>query len=260
MALFDKPFGLAGERKALAILCLTFYMLMYGLLSLLLYNAPPDQPEVRGWWLCFAALAGTYGVAFFALAADWFWARWFAIGLGYSGLTVAGWGMVTQKAIDPVMLFYGATHGAIALFLQGQKLAQQFDLKPGWRELLRLDEHGVERVRASVTRAAASLPTLILVALAPREETGEMLLLAGVGLCGLLLLRTWGVMLLGVVGALLPLMLLSGHGHVALPMGHQALLGFPLVHQLGLISSAYLLAASAPFLRPIASFLKSRTA
>ena len=100
LPLLEGGFGLAGERKAIALLCLAFYMAFYWLLSLILYNAPPDEPQLRAWWACFAALGGVYGTAFFALGADWFWARWFAVGLGYSGLTVAGWGMVQMRAIE----------------------------------------------------------------------------------------------------------------------------------------------------------------
>ena len=196
MAFLDKPFGFAGERKAIALTCLAFYAAIFSLLSLLLSNAPPDQPEVRAWWACFAALGACYGLSFFALGADWFWARWFAIGLGYSGVTVAGWSLFTMRTLDPVMLFYGLTHGAIALFLQGQKLVEQFDAKPGWRETLHLDDNGVAKVRHTITRAAASLPTLILIALAPKEGRGELLLLAAAGLFGVLWLRTWGVLLL----------------------------------------------------------------
>lgn len=257
MAFLDRPFGFAGERKAIALTCLGFYSAIFGLLSLLLSNAPPDQAEVRAWWPCFAALGGCYGLSFFALGADWFWARWFAIGLGYSGVTVAGWSLFTMRTLDPVMMFYGLTHGAIALFLQGQKLVDQFDAKPGWRERLRLDDNGVAKVRHTITRAAASLPTLILVALAPKEGRGELLLLAGAGLLGVLWLRTWGVLLLLGLGLGLPLLTL--HTHPPTVSGHPALLAWPLVHQLGLLSAGFLCAASVPFIQPITQFLSGRS-
>lgn len=257
MAFMDRPFGFAGERKAIALTCLGFYAAVFGLLSLLLSNAPPDQPEVRAWWPCFAALGGCYGLSFFALGADWFWARWFAIGLGYSGVTVAGWSLFTMRSLDPVMMFYGLTHGAIALFLQGQKLTDQFDAKPGWRETLNLDDNGVAKVRHTITRAAASLPTLILIALAPKEGRGELLLLAAAGLFGVLWLRTWGVLLLLGLGLSLPLLTL--HTHPPTISGSPALLAWPLVHQLGLVSAAFLCAASIPFVRPIAQFLGGRS-
>lgn len=262
LPVLDQPFGLAGERKALSILCLAFYTALYALFSLLFYLAPPDQPEVRGWMPAFAALALTYGTAFFALSADWFWARWFAIGLGYSGLTVAMWGMVTQKAIDPVLLFYGVTHGLVALCLQGEKLASHFDGQESWRKWLRVDDQGAEKVRHTVTRAAASLPTLILIALAPKEGSQALLVLAGVGLFAVLRNRTAGVLLLLGTGLALPLTLL--HGHVTPVMTSHSLLDTLLqpvaLHQLGLVASAFLLSASLPFVRPIARFLSGRAA
>jgi hypothetical protein len=247
--------GLSGERKAFALLCLAFYTAFFGLLSLLLWNAPPDQAEVRAWWGCFAALAGCYGLSFFSLGAGWFWARWFAMGLGYSGVTVAFWSVVTQRTIDPVIAFYGATHGIILLFLQGKQLTAEFDAKPGWRKALGLDENGVQRVRATVTRAAASLPTLILIALAPREG-GEGLLAAALGVLGL-----WGLLRARTVGALAllaaaPLTLLSGfHAHSAATGGAHALIAPDLLHLLSLSAGLVLLSAALPFVRPMLRFL-----
>ncbi len=256
MSILDKPFGLAGERKACALVCLSFYAALFGLLALLLYNAPPDQPEVRAWWTCFAALGACYGVSFFALGAGWFWARWFAIGLGYSGVTLAGWSIFTQRAIDPVMAFYGLTHGVIALFLQGQRLAEEFDAKPEWRKTLGLDEKSVLRVRQSVTRAAASLSTLIVIALAPREGNEGLWIasLAIVGLVGVLRLRTFGVLALLGAGLILPWPeLLHSHAAASAPF-----LSYQLIHLMGLTAAFLLVAASAPFLRPIARFVTGR--
>jgi hypothetical protein len=258
MVILDKPFGLAGERKACALVCLSFYTAFFGLLALLLYNAPSDQPELRAWWGCFAALASCYGVSFFALGAGWFWARWFAIGLGYSGLTLCFWVILKQRTIDPVMAFYGLTHGIIVVFLQGQRLVEEFDAKPDWRKSLGLDEEAAVRVRHSVTRAAASLPGLIMIALAPSEGSEGLLIatLATVGLLGILRLRTAGVLALLVAGLLLPfpVLLHSHHG-----IGLHPLMSGSLVHVIGLTSAAALLLASAPFLRPVARFALGRT-
>ncbi len=254
------PIGLAGERKAFALLCLAFYTAFFGLLSLLLWNAPPDQPEVRAWWGCFAAFAGCYGLAFFALGAGWFWARWFAIGLGYSGVTVAFWSIVTQRAIDPVIAFYGATHGIILLFLQGKHLIAEFDAKPGYRKTLGLDENGVQRIRATVTRAAATMPTLILIALAPREG-GEGLLAAALGIFGI-----WGLLRARTLGALAllsaaPLTLLSAlHGHSVAQSGVGSLVAPDLIHFLALSAGLVLLSATVPFIRPMLRFVSRPSA
>ncbi len=265
MEIFEKPFGFVGERKACVLLCLAFYMGFFALLSLLLRNAPPDQPEIRAWWACFAALGACYGVSFFALGAGWFWARWVAIGLGYSGLTLAGWSIITQRSIEPVMAFYGLTHGVIALFLQGQRLVEEYDAKPAWRKALGLDDKAVVQVRQSVTRAAASLPTLIMIALSPREgqEGLWVAALAIVGLCGLLQMRTVGVLALFTAGLLLPWTLLS-HSHVQMqglnPSSVAPFLSYDTIHLMGLSAAALLLAASAPYMRPVLRFLRSRPA
>jgi len=256
MALLEQPFGFAGERKACALVCLSFYASFFGLLALLLRNAPPDQPEVRAWWPCFAALAACYGLSFFALGAGWFWARWFAIGLGYSGVTLAGWTLFQQRSIDPVMAFYGLTHGIIALFLQGQRLTEEFDAKPDWRKTLGLDESAVVRVRQSVTRAAASLPTIIVIALAPRQGS-EGLLVASLGLIGLfgiLRMRTYGVLALFGAGVLLPWTVFSHSYHGA---AVHSVLSDGMIYVMGLTAAGLLIAASAPFLRPVLRFIAS---
>ena len=37
----------------------------------------------------FVALALCYGVAFVGVVAEWFWGRWFATGLAWSGVMIA---------------------------------------------------------------------------------------------------------------------------------------------------------------------------
>ncbi|MCS6911667.1 MAG: hypothetical protein RMK29_09420 [Myxococcales bacterium] len=248
------PIGFAGERKAIALLVLAFYTALYSLMALLMANAP-DHPELRAWWPCFASLAGCYGIGFFALGADWFWARWFAIGLGYSGLTLAGWGLFMQRAIEPMLLFYGITHGLVVLVLQGERLKAHFDAKPGWREKFHLDEAAATKVRHTVTRAAASLPTLIMLALAPRDNPAGLALLAvaTLGLLGVLRLRTWGILALGSAG-------LGGLGFVlgAAPPSATQIIPGPLVHAAGLAASAFLLLSVVPFFRPMVRFLAQR--
>jgi hypothetical protein len=254
------PIGFAGERKAVALLCLAFYLAFFGLMALLMANPPPELPELRAWWPCFAALALCYGMSFFSLAAGWFWARWFAIGLGYSGLTTAAWGVVMQRTLEPTLVFYGLTHGLIALLLQGEKLAAQFDAQPGWRERLNLDENGVVRVRHTVTRAAASLPTLIMIALAPRESAYglALLALATLGVWGVLRLRTWGVLALFGAGSATLLSLLVGHGHGAHEVSALGVFPAGLLHGLGVAGGIFLLLSALPFGRPILRYVLAR--
>ncbi len=267
-----RPFGFAGERKAVSLLILAFYMAFFGLIALV--ASQNEEPE---WARCFLALLACYGLGFFALASGWFWARWFAIGLGYSGLTTAIWGMISLKQIEPVMLFYGLTHGIVALFLQGERLIAQYDSKPEWRQQLGLDEEAVYRVRKMVTRFASGLPTLIMFALAPR---GNMLgfqgtplwkwALLGIAVAGLFIAlrgRTLGlVLLLGSTFAFL----MSAMNDSLLALHHPKLiLNHPLLgHRIYLLGQLHaslvfvivpaiaLGACLIPFVKPILTFLK----
>jgi hypothetical protein len=194
--------GFERTRRALAALALSLFVFFYLLLS---FNAP------EGWGPAFLALSMCYAVAFMGVAAEWFWGRWFADGLGWSGLLVAvaslfmiGW--------TPVLAIYGALHGVVVLALAGKKMAERFDLQPTWRERYGMDEFGVARLRKTVTRASASLPSVILWALGPKNPEEGMLFagicvlagaLAVVGLAGVIRLRTWGLAALVGAGALL---------------------------------------------------------
>lgn len=258
MLLSSTPIGLVGERKAVSLLVLAFYTVFFGLLGLLFANLPPDVPE-RVLWRMWTALSACYGVGFFALAAGWFWARWFAVGLGYSGLTLGTWGVliafVKGYAVDPTLIFFGATHGLVTLLLQGQLMAAEFEGKPAWRERFNLDENGVARVRNSVTRAATSLLTLILFLLGPQQDRESLWLLGTVtlGVLGLLRLRSAGLLLIGLSGvATLALSVLrAGHVSVASALGDPAVI-------FGLSAGTLLLWAVAPFAGPMARFLRDR--
>lgn len=256
MFLPQNPIGFVGERKALALLSLAFYVVFYGFMWLL----SNLQPDMQPWWPMFAALCATYGVGFFSLAAEWFWGRWFAIGLGYSGLTIAGWGVVMNRSLDPVLVFYGLTHGLAALCLQGERMAARFDARPDWRERFRLDDATVLRLRHTVTRAAAGLPTMIMFLLAPRETEMALLplVLAGLGLYGLLRLRTIGALLLPAAGAI-TLGLLAAHATGGHPHFHFLYSGYHAFAQgAGLLGGLFLLLSALPFARPMGRFLFGR--
>jgi hypothetical protein len=240
-------FGLVGERKALSLLCLAAYATLFGLMGVIAMSQIPE------WTACFVALAVCYGVGFFAVAANWFWGRWFAVGLGYSGLTMAIMAVVATRELSSAMVIFGVMHALIAICLLGDKMQAVYEARTDWRARWKLDDQGVARVRASVTRAASSLPSLILWVLAPREGA-EMALLAaaGIGLYGLLRGRSWGVLALGatgvaavtgaVIGHIEPLSFGDGGG--AIPGGW-----------LAAAAGVALLASFAPFARGVASRL-----
>lgn len=261
-------FGFAKTRRAVAAFALSVFVSLYLLLSL----RAPD-----GWGPAFLALSLCYLVAFLAVAADWFWGRWFAAGLGWSGVMVAAMSMVMIGWMWPLAI-YGGLHALVVLLLLGKRMAALYDLQEGWRQRFSMDEFGVARLRKTVTRSAASLPSLILWALGPKEPGQGMLhslflaftvVVGASGVAGVVRLRTWGVMALGTVAAAL---IAHGGFHVfpevatggGLPQGTSVILQrvwgvYPGVVALAamfgtLLPGTLLLTAVAPFAPPVWRF------
>jgi hypothetical protein len=190
--------GFEKERAAGALLPLGFFVSLYTVVAM---TAPP------AWMPAFGALALCYLTAFLAVASQWFWGRWFASGLGWSGLMV-GLASLVHPDIgwNPLLFTYTLLHAVIIAGLIGSKMAARYELQTSWRERFAMDEYGVARLGKAVTRASASLPTLILWALAPRPGQGieiaaaVFFLIGAVGVAGMLRLRTWGAVVLGLAG------------------------------------------------------------
>ena len=92
--------GFERTRRALAGLGLSAFVTLYLLVAL-------SAPEGLGPVL--VALAACYAVAFVAVVAEWFWGRWFATGLAWSGVMVA----IASLAIVgwvPVLAIMGGLH------------------------------------------------------------------------------------------------------------------------------------------------------
>lgn len=240
--------GLVGERRAGAVLVLAFFGVVYFLVAL-------ANPEGLG--RAFGGLAACYGLGAFALAAGWFWARWYANGLAWSGVmmgtlavVMGGWSVATGV--------YLGTHGVVVLCLKGRKMAEVYDNQAAWRERYRLDEQGALRVRRAVTRAAAALPSLILWALAPRTESGALavLVVGALGLIGLIRMRSLGVLLCGAsgVGAAILAAGASSRAPVVTIAGSSVAVPSPV--WLAVIATLALLAVFVPFAVPIARFLR----
>jgi hypothetical protein len=183
---FEKP------RSAIALLPLSLFSFLYLLAAFM------GDPNLQ---LAFGALSLCYLTAFLAVASEWFWARWFATGLGWSGAMVAVAAMVMMGEVNAALMIFGGLHALVVVMLMGSKMVARYDMQPGWRQRFGMDEFGVVRLRKAVTRASAALPSLILWALGPRQGQGGALLvvaagLALLGLRGLVRLRTWGLMAL----------------------------------------------------------------
>ena len=252
--------GFVGERKAVALLCLGFYTTLFFMIGL---SARTEIPE---WVPVFTAMTLMYAVAFFSVAAEWFWGRWFAIGLGQWGITMMIMAWVTTRSLPPAMIIFGVMHALISLCLGGEKMAATFDAKPAWRERWKLDEQGVIRVRKSVTRAASSLPALIMFALAPREGQAVFgwaafaLVVAGFG--GILANRAYGVIAMlagaGVTGALV----IFGEQPFASSAYFEREFfiraGDATLMPVGIAAAVLVFAAALPFVKPMASYVFGR--
>lgn len=245
--------GFTHERKALALSLLGLFSSYFLLLMLI---ARSEMPE---WFPAFAAMFGLYFISFFGVAAHWFWGRWVAIGVGSWGATIAVWGIITARAFEPALVFLGVTHGVVALLLMGPSMAVHYEGRADWRARFGLDDAGVARLRKSVTRAASSLPAIVLFALAPRQDAGMTLaVLAVLGVGGLLAGRTIALAALALAaigslgmaafGSVTPL---DAHGFFLVPVGQVPQL-------LGLYAGVALLASVAPFVGPIGRFLRGR--
>jgi hypothetical protein len=257
--------GFERTRRAVAALTLSLLLSFHLVIALLLFlNGQTALVPAL------IALSVCYGVAFMGVAAEWFWGRWFAEGLGWSGVMIAVASLVMIGGWQPFLGIFGAAHGLVVLMLAGKKMAERFDLQPAWRERYGMDEFGVARLRKTVTRASASLPSVILWALAPKEPGQGMALtvvalatgaLAVGGLSGVVRLRSWGLVALAASVALLAPFASFGHGTIRLlDLGCPMALGW--VSRLfwggTIVPAALLLLAVLPFAVPAARFLRRR--
>jgi hypothetical protein len=237
--------GFVGERKAISCAILALYTLIFVLSAFSI----PDPRLVP----FLGSLAATYGLSFFAVVAGYFWARWFAIGLGLYGLST-GFLLIWQIGPEPVVVFYALTHGAVSLLLWGPRVAAQFDGRTDWRERFHMDENATHRLGRAVIRVGLTLPFLLAYGLAPREDAGQIVMaaaavgLAGAGIWGLLRLRTWGILAM-VAGALA---IAASTVLSASPLFLSAD-----ATGTGLVAAILLAAAAAPFAGPMLRFVRS---
>jgi hypothetical protein len=234
---------LVGERRAVASVVFAFYFILY--LSNALQGVGGELTPVL------YALAVCYGLAFFPLVAGYFWARWFAVGLGLYGVitSVAG---IWQMGPEPILLFIGGTHLAAVMSLWGSTMSESYDGQAAWRAKLHMDENAVQRLGRSVIRAGVSLPLVLIYALMPKQGGASMalsmgaLVLVAFGLRAIVKARTWGVVALGVAGGIMLTLaggdLLAHHDMLAL----RASLG-----------GALLISATLPFAAPMLRFVRA---
>ncbi|MCA9689153.1 MAG: hypothetical protein KC636_06050 [Myxococcales bacterium] len=237
-----------GIRRAIALLLLSLFFWQFLLTALL----GPDEL-----FACFLALAICYGVAFLGVAAEWFWARWFAMGLGQFGSFMLL--VLLQVGFDESVAFFGFSHLTVWLFLAGEGMAARYEHSEATAERWNFQEDSLALMRRAVRSAGMSLPFLILYVLGPKPELHQLLALglASAGFVALVRGRTWSVFALGTAGAIaladgLGLFGAPAIGRMMLdPVGSLQLSGpiFPLL-------AGGLLIIPALFARPMLRFLR----
>jgi uncharacterized membrane protein YecN with MAPEG domain len=242
---------LVGERRAIAAIIFTLFFLLW------LMNGLLGPDESRNMLL---ALSGCYGLAAFSLIAGYFWARWYAVGTGLFGLIVAIVGCWQMKALEPIFVFFGATHLVAAVALWGETMSGSYDGQLQWREKFHMDENAVQRLGRSVIRVGVSLPFVLMYAFAPKGNATAFVALglAVVGFAGMVKLRTWGVLALGAAG----IVMLAGSAHLICPYAPGAT-GFLMpATRLAVLSpfaiGLLVLTAIVPFVRPMGRWIAAR--
>lgn len=239
---------LLGIRRAISLLLLSLYFWNFLLVALL---GPEDL------YACYAALAGVYCVAFLGVAAEWFWARWFAIGLGQFGAFSLL--AIPQTGPEPSLLIFGISHLLVALFLGGEGMAARYEHSESTAERYNFQEESLVLMRRAIKSAGMSLPFLILFTLGPRPELLHLAALGlGVaGVVGVIRGRTWGLLAAGAAGAIaladgLGLFGAATHGYfLTTPSGSLILHG----PGFALLAGSMLLVPLA-FARPLVRFLR----
>ncbi len=238
-----------GIRRATALLFLSLFFWQYLLTAVL-------GPEEM-FHFCLA-LAACYGVAFMGVAAEWFWARWFAMGLGNFGAIILALGLL-QIGPDASILIFGIPHLLITVFLAGEGMASHYEHSEATAERWNFQEDSLALMKRAVRSAGFSLPIIIIWALGPEADAfaWTVLGLAVAGFVGMIRGRTWSVAALGAagIGAVVSGLGLFGQpgvGYLFLdPVGSLVVSGsiFPLL-------AACLLITPAIFAAPIARYLR----
>lgn len=182
---------MVGIRRAISLLLLSLFFWNFVLTAFL---GPDDV------FACFAGLSIVYGLAFVGVAAEWFWARWFAIGIGnFGSLTLLS---LLQAGMEETILVFGVSHLIISLFLGGEGMAARYEHSEATSERWNFQEESLVLMRRAIKSAGMSLPLLILYTLAPAPEALHLTALAAgaLGVFGLLRGRTWGLLAMAAAG------------------------------------------------------------
>src|SRR5262245_23378150 len=152
---------LVSFRRAIASLVFAGNGLLWLLNALL---GPPELLAVT------TSMAVVYGIAYFSVSADWFWGRWFGMGLCYFG-SLYLLALLQSPDYAAFLIVIGGSHLMALLCLYGSTMASSYEGSPEWRLAFNVDEDSARRLSRTVQSAATSLPILILQLLGPRPES-----------------------------------------------------------------------------------------
>lgn len=153
----------------------------------------------------FGSLGAIYGLAFAGIVGNWFWARWFAVGVGWWG-AFAGSSLMLSSGIGWFLILFTLTHLGVVGLLHNAEVAAAYEGRPDWRAKWNLDDRGAARVGGLVTNLGTLLPFAAFYAFFLRGMAVEGVLAMGVaaaGLAAIVRMRTWGLFAIAASGALL---------------------------------------------------------
>jgi hypothetical protein len=235
---------MAREQRALAAAVLGFFGTVWFLVAL-----------TGAAQALFGTLAFIYGMALFSLTAGYFWARWFARGLGWWGATI-GVILLVTAGLETAFIIFTVGHLVVVLGLMGEGVTALYDGRTDWRERYGVDDKTAKQVGRTVTNLGSLLPTVCLYTLAPRYgEAGAALTITAVVLVlvggwALLRMRTWG--LLTVTAATVVLFIASFD-----LLGSSGVFGvFMNPGIAALVAVGFFVAIIGPYARPITRWLQ----
>ncbi|MEM9193261.1 MAG: hypothetical protein AAGF12_29065 [Myxococcota bacterium] len=197
-------------------------------------------PVIRNFCI---ALTLIYGVGVVALAARFYWARWFARGLGWWGVMSGCLLMYVSGGVTRELLSFTIAHGIVLALLNSKSVIQAYDGQEAWRK--ELDEKMQRRMANLFTNLGTALPYIAFYALIPRGSGAAEIVglgLLGAALFGLARGKSWGLLGVGVTAMFL------------------AALGVHTASCSGVLLGLFVAAGFLPFVPTIVRFLRGAPA
>jgi hypothetical protein len=191
--------GCGGYSESVVARKLSSASILAGWAALCIWLAFIPETGVQAF---FGSLGAIYLAACLGVMFRWFWARWFAIGVGWWG-AMAGGSLMLMTGISSFLVAFTLSHFAVVVLLHGPAVVGAYEGRSDWREKYRLDERGVARIGGLVTNLGTLLPFAAFYAFFPRgTDTAAPVaaLLLGLGTLAVLRMRTWGLFAIAAGG------------------------------------------------------------